>query len=312
MYYPYLRGKQFELIALREFAEANHDVECIVPIIEPVRTIDEDSSSRGPLHKTVSTLNACGVGCAVVLNPCLGDFERPYSETMILDNLSGTEYIPAFLMNGNAEAVRELIENHSLNDCMLIFSSTVDPEDQATNELLAADSVEYIVGVKNKTLLRNLRSRRKKVISLESRFNKLSANSEYRLKADERYSDDHTYFQDDHWDGFSDYCALPQEFMKSGAQPKSIAIHLTYKKNAEEVWVHHFVSDSEMMGNLQGKFAEACKKVSDFFEGKEKTAAINALLEYYSESKYPGLGMLKKITIANHLELIYKLLSSAE
>ena len=312
MYYPYLRGKQFELIALREFAEANHDVECIVPIIEPVRTIDEDSSSRGPLHKTVSTLNACGVGCAVVLNPCLGDFERPYSETMILDNLSGTEYIPAFLMNGNAEAVRELIENYSLNDCMLIFTSGVDSEDSDLMTLLASETVKYIVGLDNKSLKRTYRRAGKQVISLFSRFHKLATNSDYRAKVDESYSDDHSFYAEDGFDGFSDYCALPQEFMKSGAQPKSIAIHLTYKKNAEEVWVHHFVSDSEMKGNLQGKFAEACEKVAAFFEGKEKTAAINALLEYYSESKYPGLGMLKKITIANHLELIYKLLSSAE
>jgi len=36
MYYPYLRGKQFELIALREFA-ASYDNYKVIPIIEPVK-----------------------------------------------------------------------------------------------------------------------------------------------------------------------------------------------------------------------------------------------------------------------------------
>ena len=38
MYFPYLRGKQFELIALREFATQHPNAEKIVPIIEPVKS----------------------------------------------------------------------------------------------------------------------------------------------------------------------------------------------------------------------------------------------------------------------------------
>lgn len=38
MYFPYLRGKQFELIALREFAEQYPDTAKIVSIIEPVKS----------------------------------------------------------------------------------------------------------------------------------------------------------------------------------------------------------------------------------------------------------------------------------
>lgn len=37
MYFPYLRGKQFELLALRSFSQSNQDCESIVPIIEPVK-----------------------------------------------------------------------------------------------------------------------------------------------------------------------------------------------------------------------------------------------------------------------------------
>ena len=37
MYYPYLRGRQFELIALREYAECKGNNNNIIPIIEPVK-----------------------------------------------------------------------------------------------------------------------------------------------------------------------------------------------------------------------------------------------------------------------------------
>lgn len=37
MYFPYLRGKQFDLMALREFATANPNNNNIFPIIEPVK-----------------------------------------------------------------------------------------------------------------------------------------------------------------------------------------------------------------------------------------------------------------------------------
>lgn len=37
MYYPYLRGRQFELLALRELVNENLLSEKIVPIIEPVK-----------------------------------------------------------------------------------------------------------------------------------------------------------------------------------------------------------------------------------------------------------------------------------
>lgn len=36
MYFPYLRGRQFELIALRELLENDRMSEKIIPIIEPI------------------------------------------------------------------------------------------------------------------------------------------------------------------------------------------------------------------------------------------------------------------------------------
>ena len=38
MYYPYLRAKQMELLALRDFVEQKRGGDCVMPIIEPQKS----------------------------------------------------------------------------------------------------------------------------------------------------------------------------------------------------------------------------------------------------------------------------------
>lgn len=67
MYFPYLRGKQFELIALRELVSLPLNPEKIVPIVEPVK--------QG--LKTVSTalkaLRPLNVQIQLIINPQVGE-----------------------------------------------------------------------------------------------------------------------------------------------------------------------------------------------------------------------------------------------
>ena len=71
MYFPYLRGKQFELLALRDFATGNHSKEKVVPIIEPVK------QQFGGLNTAISTMLDSGLQFAMILNPKDGDFKHP-------------------------------------------------------------------------------------------------------------------------------------------------------------------------------------------------------------------------------------------
>ena len=69
MYYPYFRGKQYELITIREtsklLAEKN-----FVPVIEPVR------ESLGSLKKTLSAVCEAGGRAIVIVNPYHGDHKK--------------------------------------------------------------------------------------------------------------------------------------------------------------------------------------------------------------------------------------------
>ena len=78
MYYPYLRGKQFELILLRDNVELLKENN-FHPIIEPVK---HDFKA---LKRAMEVLNEKDVHCTLIVNPKVG--ESPVSTKSILENL---------------------------------------------------------------------------------------------------------------------------------------------------------------------------------------------------------------------------------
>lgn len=67
MYFPFIRGKQFELNALRELAPLLNN-KIYKPIIEPVR------KNLLPLVRTIKELNENNIIPIIIINPNLGDF----------------------------------------------------------------------------------------------------------------------------------------------------------------------------------------------------------------------------------------------
>src|SRR5690242_3550697 len=66
MYYPYFRGKQFELVTIRETAKLLAEYN-FVPIIEPVR------ESLGGLERTLNAICEAGGKAILIVNPYHGD-----------------------------------------------------------------------------------------------------------------------------------------------------------------------------------------------------------------------------------------------
>ena len=73
MYFPYLRGRQFELIALRELVEKNALSSKVTPIIEPVKL-------SSTLVKTIETYVASSKQLALITNPKVGSFRSDIAE----------------------------------------------------------------------------------------------------------------------------------------------------------------------------------------------------------------------------------------
>ena len=315
MYCPYLRGKQFELLALREFSGEFENNHTIVPIIEPVK-------------KQVNGLNAAalsmiknGMKFAVILNPSDGDYRHTGIDNDILKSLTALtndrdNWIPAYIYKNNGKALLDHANQNKLSNPMIIFPSGADVNDEELMELLSKDEVAYLVSGN----LNNNRSARgrllklgKALISLEDRFNERLRNADYANEVDEFFSEDFAYYKNDGLAGFADYTPMAKDFIEGGMLPYAIAIHLTYQKSADQIFVHHFVSDNNFdQSNIRGKFHEAAIKIEPFFNenGLDHTAAVDEfILKAESEDGYPGLGYIKKLSVKNHLELITLILS---
>lgn len=313
MYYPYFRAKQYELKALREFSEEHQGQNRILPIIEPVR---QDVST---LTTAINDFSENALKFALILNPGDGDFKHFTSkfdtgEMIGLLRSKDSKWIPAFLYSRlGKDSIERTISKYGLKDVMIVFRNGIDADDEKASELTGNENVRYVVCDFNKTSRRmkgRLREAGREVIRLDNCFVSKQRNVEYAYKVDEFFSDAPFYFREDGYQGYSDYTTLPDEYIEGGMLPYALVIHLSYLKNKEELYVHHFVSDSNITNSdVRRKFYEAAQKVEPFYEERDRTKAVDEIISRArnAENGYPGLGYLKKLSIKNHLELILSL-----
>ena len=305
MYFPYLRGRQFELIALREFAIQRKGLNNVIPIIEPVK------KTFNSLKIAISKFKESGLTFALILNPQVGeisDFDEIFNN--LEDELEDASWIPTFIVKQNNAEIEDIIESLNLSDVMLICSESVDTSTDEFFNFATSENISYIVSKENRILKRKLRSTKINLIRLDSCFNPQKRNKDYLSVREEKFSDEHLFYSEDRYFGFSDYTTLPDEYSEGGTTPFAISIHLTFQKENDEIWIRHFTSETnDDQANIQGKFAEAAEKAIQFLNVKNiHNYATNELREYFGEQKYPGLGTVKKISIKNHLELVNSIL----
>lgn len=147
--------------------------------------------------------------------------------------------------------------------------------------------------------------RRNRVL-LADKFNKQNRNNDYIRVDDEPFSEDHLFYSEDGYVGFSDYSVVGKDYSETGFAPYAVAIHIVYFDEDKSLRIKHFVSDSnDDISDQAGKFQEALTKLIVW--NKEKRLNTVAMREFeglYEREAYPGLGTVKKLTIMHHLELI--------
>ena len=144
-------------------------------------------------------------------------------------------------------------------------------------------------------------------LQLDDYFIQQDRNADYLDNTDEKFTEEHIFHKEDGYFGFSDYSTLGENYSESGFAPYAVAIHVTYPTaGGEEIRVKHFVSDSnDDWYDPAGKFTEAVTKFLKWYPTAGfKTEALDELYEYGESGHFPGLGVLKKLSIKNHIELI--------
>lgn len=304
-YHPYLRGKQYELICVKENAELL-SVSGFCPIIEPVR------DDLGSLIRCLSEVEKYGGRARVVANPgcgpLKGGFPKDFKEGLsaLIEGSKGLSWLyrsqglidksvaipvgnAAVLHDGPADGadVRKFGVNSGVVLTPNIFIDNKDPGTLYRRQFKAEERV----------LLRD-GFRRKK-------------NSEYLEPEIEHFSDLHLTYEEEGMQGFGDFLTVGDYYADGGGAAYAVAIHLTFvdEDNESSMFIRHFVSDSNLTpADPAGKFSEALDKLAGAVRAPGskilQTEAVDEFLELHDRSHYPGLGYVKKLSMQHHMELM--------
>ncbi|WP_418894071.1 sce7725 family protein [Limibacterium fermenti] len=314
MYYPYLRARQFELIALRELVQEGVIQNYVTPVLEPV------NRSTNNLDRANKIFFENNFSPYLIMNSSQGDFQGDANVFLdYMNSLENCSFLPAFHFTNNSDYIRESIHEYDLKNCMLIcMDGFID--DPSLRELCADDNIGVIMLLdpgNNRRLDSYLKGLAKTYIRLDDVFEKQVKNADYLQIPAHKLTEAHLFYNTDGYSGFSDFTILPKEFTNGGLTPRAVVIHLTYINEEEEseIWIRHFTSstDSDSIANVQQKFEEAALKALRFCDSIQlNNSAISELREYCDGNHYPGLGMVKKISIKNHLIIVSEYLKENE
>ena len=311
MYFPYLRGRQYELIALRELVTKGLLSSKIIPIVEPVKLSPTLSIT---MEKFISNKKYLGVIC----NPAVGSFisdikneGNDIKKQKFILSLNDLHIIKSHIMKKNSlEKLNTWEQKKDIKKEDWIIINNNRDFINSYNEIFNGTTPKFV-------LVPDELRRKVKInkVLFEDKFKKRERNSDYLKNDDEFFSEDHLSYIDEGFLGFADYSTIGKDFLESGFAPYAVAIHIVYFDKDNALRVHHFVSDSnDDIQNPEKKFYEAVKKLFNWCNKNniELTAGLQEFVEHYKNQTYPGLGSVKKLSLMHHLELIGRYLDKKD
>jgi hypothetical protein len=311
MYFPYLRGKQFELLALRELAHfLSENSAKVSPILEPVK----DSST---LTNTLRDLRKNNINFTIIINPSVGDLVNKGAEIIRIINseLASYENFEIGILVEATSSYATLLDTIPSVQANPLGLTFIHNEVKSDIAAIQSDFNEIFPTINNvvnsrKTSRRYYREFNQTTrVSLDDYFVSLSKNADY-LDQESQFSEEHRFYIEDGFKGFSDFLTIGDNYSESGFLPYAVAIHLSYQDEMERIKVKHFVSNSNGdNSDIAGKFAEANEKLVKWCDEKNlNSIAINKFRALYESGHFPGLGIIKKLAIMNHIELVVNLI----
>ncbi|MFC6290869.1 sce7725 family protein [Levilactobacillus angrenensis] len=292
MYFPYFRGRQYDLLALKNIAQQQVLPANIIPIIEPVRDIRA-------LPQTVAAFVEHGQPLVVIANPTVSDYAltqqklydwRPYATNP------------------------QLIVGHVLTPTTIADSLVPTP---AHRTLLVARQYDELVAVQQAGWLDTPTYL---LVPPEARIRQLVDRPSVSLfdhawvpEHDRSYADIVDGFFSDDWElapldgyqGVSDYTIGGAHYSEHGYPARAVTLHLTYFAG-DQLRIHRFVSDDrDDFRHPKEKFFQAVAKLAQWLPEQAaavQTPAAQALAAYHDQHHFPGLGVVKRLSLEHHLQ----------
>jgi len=306
MYYPILKGKQFELGALKELV-GHIPAGNVCPILEPVNL------SLGPLATTISELTTAGITSWVVINPSQGEFLSGSGSNITASLITHL----ATVGNGTGAfvpcvKVRDVTDVSAIALLRSLTTPFVAYVEGAISPALNLDLMRAsVVALNPEKTDHSIWGSLSNVVLFHDGFDKKSRNLDYGLES--FYSNYHTEYRSrPNAIGFGDYTILGERFSEGGGPAFVVTLHLSYldPSRLNHMYVRHFssYSDNDSQSDPGGKFREALDllvaHVSANFTNFVNTAGLRDFNALHATRHFPGLGVAKKISIKHHIQTL--------
>lgn len=307
MYHPYFRGKQFELLTIRETADLMANAG-FVPIIEPVK------EALNGLTRTLQTIRDANGSAIVIINPGNGDHAGNGEDISELLRVEFQEYprISAGILlqpETTVDLALQYFADHRAHNPVFIHAGFSEPKDlvQRLGDEITDTPQVFIDKYCGKPYVKHFRECERRILIYDG-FER-QKNADYPLF--NKFSDLHLIYEEDGLQGFGDFLIVGDEFKEGGGPAYAVAIHITYIDPTKDdvMYVYHFVSTTNNTPtDPAGKFSQALEKMieklnsgsSHVFEG----SAVTEYRELFAKKHFPGLGHVKKLSMKHHIEVL--------
>ena len=296
MYIPYFRGKQFDLIGLRDSVSKGLIGINTIPLVEPVR----DSKQ---LLKTLDVFIEHQQKIMVVANPEVGQVQKGVPRLYNWADYYDSPYvIPVYITDSTLKVEDITGESYAFLSTNYIGGKL--------EELVEAHKPKYHIITDSARLRRVVRDNR---ILLTDTFARLNSRADYLEIEDEFYCDDYKFIEEDGYLGFSNYGIDGKHYYDKGFPSRTVVLHILYVDKFGSIRIKHFASDSnDSYGDVQVKFHEALGKLvrwqQHFSEEVPVTVGMRELVKYYETEEYPGPGTIKKLLVMHQMELMKRVM----
>ena len=307
MYYPYFRGKQYELITIREMAPLMAKMG-FVSVIEPVK------EALSGMHRTLKEVCDAKGEATVIVNPYHGDHKQngdSISELLKAEysNFPGISVGILLKADTSVDEAAELCQDHAKHPITLIHAGFTEAKSLKAVLGKQGNSVLHIFNEHYCRKLYRINFAGAKFVLLRDGFKRQQRNRDYPPV--DPFSDLHVTYKSEGAIGFGDFLAVGDDYSESGGPAYAVAIHLTFIDADQDdmMNIYHFVSDSQdTPTDTAGKFSEALQKlIAKLNSGKSHIFESSAITEFrrlHKEGHFPGLGYVKKLSMKHHIETL--------
>ncbi len=304
-YFPFLRGKQNELMAVRDLASNIAKHRRVIPIIEPVKA---NSTTRISIDRFIEE----SMPFLFICNPIHGEFkDNAAGISTGLINQTLIEYdnwTPSLYVIDGQKAVQELegfINTYGANyPLALIYYGR--PQQNAVRKMIKENDFRWHVFMDGRVESAYIQSvSDDSCVLVSDRFVRKPRNADYPEK--EFFTDLNTVAGNPNRSHFGDF-SIGDHYTETGGPAHAVALHhVHYAKRSRTLDISHFISDRiHTSVDTPGKIIEALNHLVESLDTFQPNNT-QACLEYREMNKHEqskGLGYMKRLAIKHHLEIM--------